>query len=215
VQTFRAAPASAFESLPPALALCRAGSPIPDACFIEPAEEPCPSVLGAVARALQQPELPEAFRDSVRPGCFQLGSMLQGGAESGSCFPQGLRERAEMESFMLAFDSNLAPSVGQQVTFLEPDLRGGGARQQLLATLLASAERGSCDAIVFSGASGYLVRQPRPLAAGDSELEDARGQTQSLRRRARSGAPLTLTCYPPQPGQAEARRVAFSRSVHR
>lgn len=39
----------------------------------------------------------------------------------------------------------------------------------------------------------------------ESHLENVRGESFELRAKA---GPITLTCHPPQPGQAEARRSA-------
>jgi len=143
----------------------------------------------------------------VRLSCFRMGSMLQGGDPSGSCFPEGLRDRADMEAFMLAFDTNLEPMVGQQLTLhaeaLEPPA--------LLGAMLRVAARGGCDIAARQGATGYSLPTPRPAQPELSVLVDASGDERTLGALSSGSDPLTLTCYPPQPGQAEARRAAFSR----
>ena len=156
IAEFRAISDAQFAEMPPALALCRDGSGVPDACFANPAATECTSALEALALERGEPALPGAFLRDVRPNCFRMGSMLQGGADSGSCFPEGLRERTDMEAFVLAFDSNLAPMVGQQLTLNAGRPEPGG----LLSAMLRVAARGGCDISARQGARGYLVVEP-------------------------------------------------------
>jgi DNA-binding beta-propeller fold protein YncE len=207
---FRRVSDAAFEQLPaplrPALTLCRESSPVPDVCFLEPSSQECRLALTAISDALGNPEFSSTFF-RVRPLCFQMGSMLEGGLESGACFPEGLRERAEMEDFIIAFDSNLKPMVGQQVT-----LQGGRrSHPELLASMLTAARRGDCDIALRAREKGYLMTRPDPRRPDQSRLIDARGGERRLAELEARGEPLTLTCHPPQAEQAEARRSAFSR----
>jgi hypothetical protein len=110
-----------------------------------------------------------------------------------------------MEDFVLAFDSNLKPMVGQQVTIQ------GRERPALLDAMLGAAQRGDCDVALRQRQRGYLVTGPDPVSPEQSVLLDARGRAQRLDDLQASNEPLTLTCYPPQAEQAEARRSAFSR----
>ena len=76
---------------------------------------------------------------------------------------QGLAERRQLESFLMAYDSNLAPIVGQQVTLTSTNVAAASRRVDLL---LARAEAAECDLVATrsSDRSGYLyVRRGRFL----------------------------------------------------
>jgi hypothetical protein len=209
VQRFRAATAADVASAPPdlrpLLGLCVASGPLPELCFTDPDGAACRAALDAAAVALGQPDLPRIFSTRVLPFCFQLGSMLEAGSEQGVCYPSGLRERAQMESFMLAFDNNLKPMVGQQLT-----LALGATSTPALRALLASAHRGHCDLALRQANHGYLMTRPEPDAPERSRLRTRDGDSLVLGDLSRRG-PVTFTCYPRQRDQAEARRSAFSR----
>jgi hypothetical protein len=205
VAELRAISDARFAEMPPGLELCRAASPVPDLCFLEPASAACAAALAAIGAERGDPQFAATFLN-VRPSCFRMGSTLQAGEESGSCAPEGLRERTDMEAFVLAFDTNLEPMVGQQLTLADDE-----AEPPLLAAMLGVAERGGCDVAARQGARGYLMLSPRPTRPGRSVLRDASDDRRTLAELRRRDEPITLTCYPPQPGRAEARRTAFSR----
>jgi hypothetical protein len=96
--------------------------------------------------------------------------------------------------------------VGQQVT-----LRDDRRRPELLGAMLMAAKRGDCDIALRASRTGYLMTRPDPERPERSRLIDARGRERRLGDLEDGGGPLTLTCYPPQAEQAEARRSAFSR----
>jgi DNA-binding beta-propeller fold protein YncE len=111
----------------------------------------------------------------------------------------GIRERRQVESFLFAYDSNLAPVVGQQVTLRPDNSAEAGPR---IALLIARAGQGECELIVrgrTGGAMrGYLYRDGRFVAdrAGQPPLSDA-----ALRSLAAApGQELTYTCVPPGSG---------------
>jgi DNA-binding beta-propeller fold protein YncE len=58
--------------------------------------------------------------------------------------PGGVALQRQIEQFMLAFDSNLAPIVGQQITLARDNATAGGPRVDLL---MARAEAGECDLV--------------------------------------------------------------------
>jgi YVTN family beta-propeller protein len=213
VALFRHAPADALLAAPaelqPRLAACT--GPLPESCFGAPQGDECQVALQQVGSAEGVPDLPEIFEREVLPFCFQLGSVLEGGTADGVCYPNGLRERAEMEAFMLAFDSNLKPMVGQQLTLTDARSADSLDADPDLARLLREASRGHCDLAAHSGDRGLLVVTARPERASQSLLQDADGNQRSLAALTREADPLTLTCYPPRPDLAEARRVAFGR----
>jgi len=132
--------------------------------------------------------------------------------------------RRDVEDFVLAFDSDLAPAVGQQVTLDAANAAAAGPRIDLLiaraeASFTSKFLGGSvqeCDLVVrgkvasdevsgvergwlYDPASGLFV----PDAAGDPALGDA-----ALRAEAAdAGQELTYTCVPPGSGV----RVALDR----
>jgi YVTN family beta-propeller protein len=132
------------------------------------------------------------FGFNINPGGFQNGAA-------------GDPLRRQVEQFMLAFDSNLAPMVGQQVT-LTPGNVGGfgpGTAQQRITDMIARAAVNECEVIV-KGPLGGLARgwlrlangSFRPDRAGDPTTTDAilRSHTSSL------GLERTYTCVPPGSG---------------
>jgi hypothetical protein len=211
VESFRAAPLTALEDLGSALELelCLASSPVPDICFVDPTSSNCRDALAELAADLGDPTLPARFSAQIRPACFQLGSMLEGGSSQGQCFPSGLREREELESLLLAFDTNLKPMVGQQLTLHDADYDAS-----LLRQLFRAAERGQCDLALRQNNRGLLVARPDGSAPERSRVANAHGHTFALDELDFDDGPVTFTCYPPQPDQAEASRSAFARRQH-
>jgi hypothetical protein len=209
VQRFRGAPAGALASLPPdqraALAVCRADSPVPDVCFLEPRGASCQQALAAIAADQGDPTFPATFVGVLRFGCYQLGSMLERGSPDGACYPQGLTERTELEAFMIAFDSNLKPMVGQQVTVRDSSSYGTAP----LLALFEAAERGHCDIALRQKNRARLVTRPDGADPEHSQLLDAHGRESSLAELSPHEGPITFTCYPPSPSRAEATRAAF------
>jgi hypothetical protein len=115
--------------------------------------------------------------------------------------PAGDPQRREIEAFLMAFPTNLAPVVGQQTTLAQGNGAVVGARIDLL---IARARAGECDLVVKSGSSqgerGYLYDVNSGLFLGnrrsDAPLSDA-----GLRQRAaQKGGELTYTCTPPGSG---------------
>jgi DNA-binding beta-propeller fold protein YncE len=112
-------------------------------------------------------------------------------------FPSGATgntQRRQVEQFMLAFDSNLAPIVGQQVT-LGPS--SGSDADDRADLLLARAAALECDVVV----KGLLAGEARGwvLVAGSQFQSDRAAQTHSdadLRTQAAAGDLRTYTCVP-------------------
>jgi hypothetical protein len=115
--------------------------------------------------------------------------------------PAGELQNRQVEDFQLAFESNLAPIVGQQTTLTRDNGAAVGARIDLL---IDRARAGECDLVVKGssnqGERGYLydVASDRFIGnrTSDAPLSDA-----SLRQRAfEKGGELTYTCTPPGSG---------------
>jgi hypothetical protein len=114
--------------------------------------------------------------------------------------PEGDRQRRQLEAFLLAFPTNMAPAVGQQVTLTASSPVAAVARVNVLSR---RADAGDCDLVakttVSGGEAGFLYvgsgrfardrrRQPSLTAA-------------ELRSLADSGRPVTYTCMPPGSGE--------------
>ena len=110
-------------------------------------------------------------------------------------------QRRQVEAFMFAFDSNLAPIVGQQITLTSTNAATVDSRIDLL---LARADAGECDVIVKGTVAGEQRGAYRTAAgqfqtdrADDPPLSDS-----TLRAlAATTGQELTYTCVPPGSGE--------------
>jgi hypothetical protein len=138
--------------------------------------------------------------DTVR-GCALWGATLEQVLPNGTeaCHAAGLDDKADMEDFVLAFDSNLKPIVGQQVT-LSAD--SASAAHMRLALLLSEAERGHCELAAHSGDTGYFY-DGRDFVRHDG----VRFSPRELTRRVIARAPVTFTAVPLK----EGRRAGIDR----
>lgn len=128
--------------------------------------------------------------DTVR-GCSLWGATLEQLFPNGTlaCRAAGLDAKEEMESFMFAFDSNLKPIVGQQVTLSANPSPAARARLELL---LGAAARGDADVVAF-GKAGALSYAKESFCDADGE----RLTPASLLRHLNKHAPITVTAVPP------------------
>jgi YVTN family beta-propeller protein len=114
-------------------------------------------------------------------------------------FSNTVADAQNLEQFMLQFDSNLAPIVGQQVTLTSTNSAVAGPRIDLL---IARAAANECDVVVKGTISG-LQRGAVRLASGqfrtDRASEPLLSDTQ-VRALATAGQELTYTCVPPGNG---------------
>ncbi|WP_257459606.1 YncE family protein [Archangium lipolyticum] len=123
--------------------------------------------------------------------------------------PEGTEAKRNMELFMLAFDSNLAPIVGQQVTLTVTNTTVVAPRLNLL---VARANVGECDLVakgrVGGKEVGFLYLRNGQFASdrvAHPSLSDA-----ALRAAVVSGGgALTYTCTPPGSG----RRIGIDRDL--
>jgi DNA-binding beta-propeller fold protein YncE len=148
------------------------------------------------------------FNSIVFRSTLTAGFPLLGGNET----------RRDVEQFMLAFDSDLAPIVGQQVTLTSQNARAVGPRIALLeqraATPFTSKILGGtvteCDLVanvVQAGAvKGYLYNPNSAFfVPGDGTASFSDGALRAL--AAVPGQEVTYTCVPPGSGS----RIAFSK----
>lgn len=119
------------------------------------------------------------------PGGFDIGS-------------NGDVQRRQVEDFVLAFPTNLAPAVGQQVTL---GRRNASVALPRLELLMARANAGECDLIAKGRLGkrelGYLYTGGGKFRS--NRAEQAPASLAQLRGRNRDG--LTFTCTPPGSGK--------------
>jgi YVTN family beta-propeller protein len=119
----------------------------------------------------------------------------------------GVTQRRQVEQYILAFDSNLKPIVGQQVTLRAQNEAAAGPRIDLL---LARASAGDCDVIAKVTVYGQEIGL---LYVGGGSFTPSLIDTPSvsdalLRQVATSGGrPVTYTAVPPGSGH----RMALDR----
>ena len=113
--------------------------------------------------------------------------------------PEGERQRRQIEAFLHAFPTNLAPIVGQQITLTRSSPAAVLARVQLLRR-----RAGDCDLIAKTELAGNEVGF---LYAGAGRFRFDRRAVPPIGEAAlhllatRGGAPITYTCAPPGSGE--------------
>jgi YVTN family beta-propeller protein len=119
-----------------------------------------------------------------------------GGFPNGSA---GDPQRRQMEQFILAFDSDMAPIVGQQTTLTASN---GGVAGPRIDLLIARAAAGECDLVVKGTRDGEQRGAVR-LASGQFRTDrasEALFTDAQMRAFATPGQELTYTCVPPGSG---------------
>ncbi|MFO0689361.1 MAG: SMP-30/gluconolactonase/LRE family protein [Myxococcota bacterium] len=135
-------------------------------------------------------------------------------------FPSDV-ERRNVEAFMLQFDADLAPIVGQQVTLTAGNAAVAGPRIDLLIaraaapfqSLLLGGSTTECELVVKGAIAGQSRGWVR-LASGLFQRDDDPGQSAlvsdaALRAQVASVGPLTYTCVAPGSGV----RVGINRDL--
>ncbi len=112
----------------------------------------------------------EPLLDVVR-GCSLWGATLEEVIPNGTqaCISAGIVGKADMESFVFAFDNNVKPIVGQQVTVNSSETGETGTGQDRLALLVAQTQMGNAD-LVASGPKNEYVYHKGKLLRGDGRL---------------------------------------------
>ena len=116
--------------------------------------------------------------------------------------PAAMITRRQLEQYVLVFDSNFFPVMGQQVTLTKKNANTAGPRIDLL---MARADLGECDLVARSNSTnGYLYSDGvfKTNQSAKKPLTDAR-----LRSKARNNTAVTYTCTPPGSGL----RIALDR----
>ena len=136
------------------------------------------------------------FEQVNEPVVFRDELINQGGFPDG---PDGERMRREVEAFMLVFDTNLAPIVGQQLTVTA---ESGQARERI-ALLMERATAKECDLVgrlqTDRRQRGYLYLR-NGLFQPDSSAEGPIDLGSLLEKAGLEQGDLTLTCAPPGAG---------------
>ena len=121
--------------------------------------------------------------------------------------PQGMQLRRELEQYLLVFDSNLFPIVGQQITLgATNDAALSKAINDRIDLLLQRAGLGECDLIASHKARSYLYignNQFKSDLSSEAPIHD-----RILRSKARNDN-VTYTCTPPGNGL----RLALDRDM--
>jgi hypothetical protein len=114
--------------------------------------------------------------------------------------PAGDVQRRQLEAFILAFPTNMAPIVGQQITLAASS---GPAVQARINLLRQRADAGECDLVAKAqllGAEAGFVYVGSGLFRRDRQAQLPIADV-TLRLLATSGGhPVTYTCTPPGSG---------------
>jgi len=108
--------------------------------------------------------------------------------------------RRQVEQFVLAYDSNLAPIVGQQVTLSDTNAATVAPRIELM---IARASLGECDLTVKGNIGAEQrgwYRQAGGMFRSDRAAEPLLSDPSLRGAAATSGQDLTYTCVPPGSG---------------
>ncbi len=124
-----------------------------------------------------------------------------------SHLPAGMAIHEALDDYMMVFESNFAPIVGQQVTLTGANAAAAEARIDLLLAraghdecqlVAVLADKRGSEGLLYSG--GVFLRD----SAGKSALSDA-----ALRAKADSKTSVTYTCVP----KGNGRRIALDRDL--
>ncbi|MFN8543630.1 MAG: hypothetical protein U0807_05425 [Candidatus Binatia bacterium] len=116
-------------------------------------------------------------------------------------FTVSTTEARQLEQFMLQFDSNLAPIVGQQITL---DASNGGTVGARIALLEQRAGASECEVVAkgnVGGAQRGWLRLTSGMYRSDRSAEPLLTSVQLRTLAQTPGQELTFTCVPPGSGQ--------------
>jgi hypothetical protein len=151
--------------------------------------------------------------DGSIPDMFRFNSLFDASVRNPRGIPttpEGAEAKRNMEQFMLAFDSNLAPIVGQQVTLTARNEAVALPRIQLL---MARADVGECDLVakgsVNSRQAGFLYLRNGQFKSDRQAIPQIPEGTLRTLVAATDGV-LTYTCTPPGSGV----RIGIDRDLN-
>ncbi|MFI5395210.1 MAG: hypothetical protein ACHQ9S_06710 [Candidatus Binatia bacterium] len=128
---------------------------------------------------------------------FNQSGLNPGGFPSGAA---GNTQRRNVEQFMLAFDSDMKPAMGQEITLNSGNASTVGPRIDLL---IARAQAGDCDLVVKGNAAGLQrgwYRQSDGMFRSDRASEPLLGDVQLRALATTPGQELTYLCVSPGAG---------------
>ncbi|HEX6903335.1 MAG TPA: beta-propeller fold lactonase family protein [Thermoanaerobaculia bacterium] len=115
--------------------------------------------------------------------------------------PAGDVQRRQVEAFLLAFPTNLAPAVGQQITLTASSPAAVSARVNLLRQ---RADAKECDLVAktrISGDEAGFLYVGSGLFARDRRGQKPINEAALRSLATSSGRPVTYTCVPPGSGE--------------
>jgi len=122
--------------------------------------------------------------------------------------PDGMTIRRNLEQYILVFDSNLFPIVGQQITLTADN---GSTVANRIDLLIARASVGECDLMAARKNNGYLydVATAKFISDLSSEapIDDAQLRDKAVKDK--KDGEITYTCTPPGNGV----RLALDRDM--
>ncbi|KPJ94378.1 MAG: hypothetical protein AMJ53_05370 [Gammaproteobacteria bacterium SG8_11] len=143
------------------------------------------------------PRAPAPFPGSVTP-------LDPGNGNALDISPEGMEIRRNLEQYLMVFDTNFFPIMGQQVTLSENNNKEGVKSR--IKLLMDRADRGECELIARSnGDDGYLY-----IGGGSFKTNKAADDLVTagqLRAMATGSMTVTYTCTPPGSGM----RIALDR----
>jgi hypothetical protein len=151
------------------------------------------------------------IHDGSVPDLFRFNSIFdQAGFPFGiPVTPEGAQVKRDMEQYMLAGDTNLAPIVGQQVTLTAATAPQVSARVDLMA---ARADAGECELVakgrVGPHEAGFLYVGGGRFRGDRQDQAELSGE-QLIRIATARGGALTYTCVPPGSGE----RIGIDRDL--
>jgi len=136
---------------------------------------------------------------SVVRGCALWGATLEHVVPNGThvCDAAGLSDKADMEDFVFAYESNLKPIVGQQLTWSRS---AGSVERQRLDLMVSQAELRNSDLVAQADGSGFT------FVRGEF-LRDDGARFTLARLLNRPSSTITFTAVPPGQG----RRLGIDR----
>jgi hypothetical protein len=117
----------------------------------------------------------------------------------------GIHERAALEAFIFAMDSNFTPIVGQQVTLTEDN---GAAANARISLFLARAAADECEVIASNSKTGEGYLYSGGVFLRDQANRPSLSPSQ-LRSLAGHDTNITYTCVP----KGNGRRLALDRDL--
>ncbi len=130
---------------------------------------------------------------------FFNATVFNGQFSSQSGFQNNTQKR-NVEQYMLAFDTNLAPIVGQQITLTDSN---AGVTNPRIDVLIARGAANECDVIVKGAVDGEArgwMRDPGGQFISDRASEAALSDNALRGLAGTVGQELTYTCVPPGEG---------------